>query len=282
MIKVGDYNEFLVMRKTDIGYMLMHKDEEILLHYKQTLDKELELNTQISAFVQLDSKGRMIATLERPLATVNEYGFASVSESILSLGVFLNIGTVKDVLLSKDYLPRDVSLWPQMGEKLLIKLIYKNNHLNALLATKEELSSRYDLKEYPVGTILKAHVIRSSNLAINAATEDKNYVFISTKQFRHKYHLGQEVSIMVIGYHDDEIVASLNKVAKEQVEEDNQIILDYLIRHNGKMPYTAKTSSEELEKVFHMSRKSFKRALGALYKEKKVICSDYETTLNKE
>ena len=280
MLKLGAYNSFLVERKTDIGYMLKNKDEEVLLHNNQLNGKSIQIGEMIEAFLILDSKGRMVATLDDVVATINNYGFAKVVLVKPGLGVFLNINTFKDVLLSKDDLPQDISLWPQEGDKILIKLKEKGGKLKAQIAKKDELISMYPLKEHARGEVVPAYVCRSSNMAINAVTEDKNYVFISTKQFRQKCRIGEHVNVMIIGSHEDELVGSLNKVKEEMVYDDELIILNYLSNHQGKMPYTAKTDSETIEHVFHMSRKSFKRALGDLYKKQEIICDDFETRLN--
>ena len=86
---------------------------------------------------------------------------------------------------------------------------------------------------------------------------------------------------MIIGRHEDELVGSLNKVKEELVESDEKLILDYLKKNNGKMPYTAKTNAEEIEEVFHMSRKAFKRALGDLYKKREIYFDEENTYITK-
>ena len=62
MIKIGEMNSFIVVRKSDLGYMLSNKDEQLLLHFKQTNGEELEINSMVECFVQFDSKGRVSAT----------------------------------------------------------------------------------------------------------------------------------------------------------------------------------------------------------------------------
>jgi len=282
MITVGNYNEFIVDRKTDIGYMLKNKDEEILLHEKQMAGKTLEVGDKVFAFVMYDSKGRQTATLEEAICTTNSYGFATVVDVKVGLGVFLNINTFKDVLLSKDDLPQDITLWPQIGDKILIKLQVKNNRIKAVMGKRDDLILYYPLKEHKLGEVIEAYVCRCSNLAINACSLDKNYIFISTKQFREKHRIGEKVNVMIIGAHEAELVGSLNKVKEEMVLDDELQIIAYLNKHNGVMPYTAKTDSETIERVFHMSRKAFKRALGDLYKKEEIICNDLETKLNEK
>ena len=282
MIKIGEMNSFIVVRKSDLGYMLSNKDEQLLLHFKQTNGEELEINSMIECFVQFDSKGRVSATLEQPTVTMSKPGWATVVEANARLGVFVSIGTFKDILISKDYLPQNARIWPEVGDKLFVKLVIYKDKLNALLMTKNEIIElNPKLLEVKVGEFIDAHICRVTPNAINAITEDGNYIYISNKQFRGEHRIGEAVSVMIIGRHEDELVGSLNKVKEEMVESDEKIILDYLKANGGKMPFTAKTIAEEIEEVFHMSRKAFKRALGDLYKKREVYFDENNTYITK-
>lgn len=283
MIRIGEKNSFIVVRKSDLGYMLSNKDEQLLMHFNQTNGQELETNSMIECFVQYDSKGRISATLEEPTVTMSMPGWAKVVEVNARLGIFVSIGTFKDILISKDNLPLNAKLWPEVDEMLYVKLIHNKGRLNAVLMTKNEIVElNPKVLNITVGSRVNAVVVRTTPNAVNAITlDDKTYIYISNKQFRGTYRLGQEVDVMIIGRHDDELVGSLNKVKEELVVDDEKIILNYLKEHDG-MPYNAKTSAEEIEEVFHMSRKAFKRALGDLYKKREIYFEGENTFLNKE
>ena len=98
-------------------------------------------------------------------------------------------------------------------------------------------------------------------------------------------HFVNDVKEKAIG---QKVISSLTasqmvvKIVKEElVESDEEMILQYMRTHNNEMPYTSKSSAEVIEEVFHMSRKAFKRALGDLYKNRKVICEEDKTVLVK-
>ena len=282
MIKIGEKNSFIVVRKSDLGYMLSNKDELLLLHFKQTNGEELEINSIVECFVQYDSKGRVSATLEEPTVTMSKPGWAKVVETNPRLGIFVSIGTFKDILISKDMLPQNAKIWPEIGDMLYVKLILNKGRLNGLLMTKNEIIElNPGVLDVALGSKVNATVVRVTPNAINAVTEDNTYIYISNKQFRGEYRIGQPVEVMVIGRHEDELVGSLNKVKEEMVESDEKIILDYLKANGGKMPFTAKTIAEEIEEVFHMSRKAFKRALGDLYKKREVYFDENSTYITK-
>ena len=102
MIRIGEMNAFIVMRKSDLGYMLVNKEEQVLLHFKQALDQELEINSMVECFVQYDSKGRISATLEKPTVTMSKPGWGTVLEANARSGIFVSINTFKDLFISKD------------------------------------------------------------------------------------------------------------------------------------------------------------------------------------
>ena len=173
MIKIGEINSFIVLRKSDLGYMLSNKDEQLLLHFKQTNGEELEINSMIECFVQFDSKGRVSATLEQPTVTMSKPGWATVVEANARLGVFVSIGTFKDILISKDYLPQNARIWPEVGDKLFVKLVIYKDKLNALLMTKNEIIElNPKVLEIPVGEYIDAHICRVTPNAINAVTKE--------------------------------------------------------------------------------------------------------------
>ena len=283
MIKIGEINSFIVLRKSDLGYMLSNKDEQLLLHFNQANGMELEEGEMVECFVQFDSKGRLSATLEQPTVTMSKPGWGTVVEANARLGVFVSINTFKDILISKDYLPQNAKIWPEVGDKLFIKLVIFKDKLNALLMTKNEIIElNPKVLEIPVGEYIDAHICRVTPNAINAVTEDGNYIYISNKQFRGTRRIGEAVSVMIIGRHEDELVGSLNKVKEELVLSDEIIILNYIKQNGGMMPYTAKTNADIVEEVFHMSRKAFKRALGDLYKKREVYFDEENTYLVKK
>ena len=271
MIKIGEINSFIVLRKSDLGYMLSNKDEQLLLHFNQTNGMELEEGEMVECFVQFDSKGRLSATLEEPSVTISKPGWATVVEANARLGLFVSINTFKDILISKDYLPQNAKIWPEVGDKLFVKLVIYKDKLNALVMTKNEIIElNSKVPEIPVGSTIDAHICRVTPNAINAVTLDGNYIYISNKQFRGTHRVGEPVNVMIIGRHEDELVGSLNKVKEELVLSDELIILNHIKQNGGMMPYTAKTIAEVVEEVFHMSRKAFKRALCDLYKKRDI------------
>ncbi len=132
---IGQTVSLEVAREADFGYFLTDGTEDVLLHKNET-DKELEVNEKVDVFLYTDSRGRITATTTIPKVTVGVYDWAEVSDVNPGLGVFVNIGIQKDMLLGEEDLPAHSSVWPEVGDVLFITLrVNKNNRVYVKLAT---------------------------------------------------------------------------------------------------------------------------------------------------
>lgn len=280
MIKLGEYNVLRVVRKSDLGYMLTDGVTDILMHFKQAT-KELEINTEVKVFVYSDKEKRPTATMIEPTVTLVTPGYAEVVDVLPQIGVFVSINTPKDVLISKDFLPFDEAQWPLKGEKLFIRLKQKGDILVGKPLNRFEIKELKTNMVYADYEAVNGVVCRIAEKGIGILTKDLVYVFVPSHQLRGVYHIGQEVTVTITKNVDGECYGTLNSRKEQMIDPDKETILKYLEDHHGRMNLTAKSSSEEIEKVFKMSRKAFKRALGALYKERKVEFDEVRTYLIK-
>ncbi len=281
MIAPFEFNDLTVLRKSDLGFMLTDGNTEVLLHFKEANGNEYTKGDTIKVFIYLDKEGRLNATLNEPTVTMSKPGFAEVVESVSNLGVFVNINVGKDILISKDYLPYDFNLWPEIGSKLFVELKVKKNQPSAKIVNRFEIiDNTPDDTIYHLDDIATAYVVRSGDEGVGAITEDGAYIFIHKTHLRQKYKLGETIYPKIIKVNGVEYNGTLTDNKEYMIDPDSEMLLKYIEAHGGTIPYTAKSSAQEIETEFKISRKAFKRALGALYKGHKVICTDTETKLN--
>lgn len=132
---IGRVISLKVERLTEYGYFLTDGTEDALLH-KNEVDRELEIDEEVEVFLYTDSQGRVAATTTTPKVTVGTYSWAAVNDSKPGLGVFLDIGIQKDMLLGEEDLPLHKSVWPDIGDQLFITLrVNKNNRIYVKTAT---------------------------------------------------------------------------------------------------------------------------------------------------
>ncbi len=281
MFKIGEINEFKVARKSDLGYMLKDSDSEVLLHFKEA-DKEYQVDDVIKVFVYFDSKGRPSATTNIPNATLTTPGFCKVVEVVSNLGVFVDNNTSKDVLIPLDYLPYDKMMWPDIDDTILLRLKQKKNSFIAKPLNRFEIIDLESKKTYEKDDMVSGYVIRPGIEGVGIVTLDLAYIFVHKTHLRRVYRLGEMVTPKIIMVKKDEYNGSLIQNKEFMIDTDEEIILNYLRSHDGVMSLSAKSSSDDVLNTLKISRKAFKRALGALYKSHKVICEEDRTILNKE
>lgn len=278
MIEIGKLNKLTVVRKSDLGYMLTDGSDEILMHFKEA-NKELDINTSVTVYVYTDKENRKTGTMNTPVLLMDKPGFTEVVNVIEEVGVFVNNNTPKDLLISKDYLPYNTSEWPQVGDVIFTSLKVKKNYLVAKPVNRFDVVSLKSNTKYVEQEQVEAYVLRIAEKGIGLITKDLIYVFVPNTQLRSKYRLGEKVSVVITKMMDSEAYGTLNAHKEVLVDEDKETIINYLKEHHGIMKLTAKSSSEEVEKVFNMSRKAFKRALGGLYKDQIVEFDETKTYL---
>jgi predicted RNA-binding protein (virulence factor B family) len=281
MLHAGKINELKVVRKSDLGFMLSDNFDEVLLHFNDNVLGELEIGKMVDAFLFYDKKHRLCATTKKPFVTLNKPGLVEIKEVISGTGVFVDINTSKDVLISTDYLPYDFNLWPNVGDNLLVSLKVKNDTLLAKPLNKYEILEhslkdvRYELNEYVDGYIFH---INEDGLMVE--TIDFKHIFIHKTMFRGHHHLGEKLNVKIINIkNDDEYNGSLIAQKENMIDSDREIILSYLKAHNNQMDLDSKSQSEDVERILKLSRKAFKRALGGLYKDEIIYFENGKTYL---
>lgn len=278
MLEAGKFYKFKVTRKTDLGFMLNDGEEEVLMHYRQA-EREYEVDEQISAFIYYDKEGRFCATTKNVYASAVKPGLCQVVE-VNEKGLFLDINTSKDVLLSTDYLPYNRELWPDVDDKLYVILKDKKKSLIAKPINKE-MCLKNKTADVIENMTYAAYINNINKGGYGAITSDFVYIFIPFIMTRGKHHLGELVNVKITKITASDVYGSLIEVKEKQMVDDKAIILAYLEEHNGFMPFTAKSSSEAIELAFKISRKAFKRAYGELYKERKITFDEKGTSLVK-
>lgn len=266
MMQAGLSYELKIIRKTDLGYMLGEENDDVLLHFKEA-HGEHNIGDTLHVFIYFDKKGRLCATENEPFVSLNKPGFAKVCDVISSIGVFVNINTGKDILISKDYLPYAYNMWPNVDDTLLIELKIKKDTIVGKPLNRFEIDDIHTDVSYEINTYQEAYVYRIGEAGINCVTKDMVNVFVHKSMIRDTYHVGQMVVVKIVYKNASGYNGSFIEHKEKMIDSDREIILNYLTVNGGKMHIDAKSSSEEIEAKLHLSRKAFKRALGGLYKD---------------
>lgn len=273
-LAIGEINLLKVVRKTDIGYMLENSlHEEVFLHNNETNYLNIKAGQMVKAFLFFDNKARLAATLYEPILTLNQVGFLKVTGINSKLGVFLDNGIKKDILLSKDHLMKNQNMWPQIGDQLFVKIILKNRLLAEFTYPKSKPLENLEIGQSYLGIIQKIEMA-----GIKILTYGLHEVFVNENLLRGKYRLGQEVEVKITFETNTGYSGSLIANKEIIMIDDAKLIYDYLVKHK-KVSLTSESSPEAIKEVFNLSKKAFKRAIGHLYKERIIDFVDDKTIL---
>ena len=264
-----------VNRKTPIGYILTSDNEEVFMHNNEAL-YELATSDLVEVFLYYDSEKRLAATMSIPNVTINNPGW-SVVEDIIDMGVFVNIGINKGVLISKDYLPYDKSLWPKKDDKLFCILKEKANRLVGKVVNNNE-AKKFSIEEsINIDDQVYAYVQRINEEGYILYTDNVSIIYLHKTQVRNKLNLGMKVKVKITRIDDRGIHATTLENKENMIDEDKEVVLNYLKEH--RFVYIDVTPEFVLEN-FNMSKKAYKRALGALYKERVIQIDNDKYVIN--
>lgn len=281
---IGKVITLRVAREAEFGYFLTDGTEDVLLHKNET-DKEVKPDEAVAVFLYTDAKGRIAATTMIPKITVGTYDWAVVSDVHPALGVFVDIGIQKDMLLGKEDLPTHKSVWPKAGDALFITLrVNKNNRLYVKMATEPVIEEHVTKAERSAfNKNVHGYVYRTAKVGSWLITAEGYKGFVHESQRRTEPRLGQKVEGRIIDVKEDGTVnISLLPRKEEAIDSDAEKILSVLNERNGAMPYWDKSMPEDIQLKFQMSKAAFKRALGKLMKEGKVYQEEGWTYLKEK
>lgn len=279
-LTMGAFNKLEVLRETEFAFMLGTEEQEIFLHKKQ-ITKELEIGETVDVFLYFDNQKRVTATMNKPIVGLTEPAFLDVVDVNHRLGIFLNMGLVKDLLLSRDDLPFVRKEWPQVGDKLFVRLRTSKNQLTAKFIPRYEIS--HTLKpstDLVVDEEYEAYNVYKTEEGNIFFTENGHSIYVYFKHMRKEYRLGEKETIRVkIDKGNYQYNGTITKQKEIVITDDALIIKKFLEENKGEMIYTDKSSADDINAQFHMSKSAFKRALGSLYKQGIILLEKDKTSL---
>lgn len=275
-LQAGEIVTLECSRETDIGYMLVQNQEEVFLHKNETVG-EIDIDQEVTVFLYHDSKGRLSATMEMPHITTEEYGFAKVVDKLDGVGVFVNIGISKDILLEKGDLPPMEDVWPMEGDEVFCTLKRTNKgRLLIKLATEPVMKQiSVPAEKSMLNKNVSGIIYRTLRVGSYILTDERFLGFIHESQRKTEPRIGQRVDGRIIDVKNDgSINVSLLQRVHEGLDEEANEIYAYMMSRGGAMPYWDKSDAEDIKTRFGISKASFKRALGRLLKENRVYQED--------
>lgn len=268
-MKLGEYQELYYKKKVDFGVYLaetMTDDAQVLLPMKQ-VPENARMGEKIRVFLYKDSRDRLIATTNDPKLTLGGYAPLVVRE-VGKIGAFLDWGLEKDLFLPYKEMVGRV----EQGDEVLVTLyIDKSSRLCA------SMRGLYDLLDkdspYHKGDTVTGRVYEfSDNFGTFVAVDDRYSARIANSEDHSFLRVGNVIEAKVLGVKPDgKLDLTMREKAYIQMDADAVKLMELIDSYAGVLPFTEKASPEVIKRETGLSKAAFKRAVGRLYKERKII-----------
>lgn len=276
MLRLGDFNDLEVARETSVGLYLTSDDGDLLLPNKY-VPPGAQVGDVLRVFVYRDSEDRLIATNLEPLAVVDSFAGLTVRDTGPT-GAFLDWGLEKDLLLPYRNQRRDL----RPGERVLV-YVYLDAESDRLVASAK-WQQFLSPEPWPgqEGDAVQVLVADETDLGYHVIVDGTHAGLLYRNEVFRPLRLGELLPGFVrqVRAQDGKLDVRLGQAGYGEVETAAQTLLAALRqRPNGRLPLGDRSLAEDVYRRVGMSKKVFKKALGALFKQGLVELDPEETRL---
>jgi predicted RNA-binding protein (virulence factor B family) len=270
MAQIGKINQLEVLKELDFGIYLDGGELGEILMPKRYVPEGTMLGDYLEAFIYLDSEDRLIATTEKPLAQVEEFALLEVV-SVAQVGAFLNWGLPKDLFVPF----REQRKPMEVGEKHLV-YVYLDTDTKRIAASSKIESYLDNIPvDYDENEEVDLIIINETDLGYNAIIDNSHIGVLYRNEVFQKLNPGDRVQGYIKKIRTDgKIDLRLDKIGYEKIGGLADLIISKLNQSNGFLPFTDKSSPDEIYRAFKVSKKNFKAAVGALYKQRLITLEE--------
>lgn len=279
MIKLGNYNTLRITRFTDHGaYLDGGKLGEILMP-KSYVRREMRPGDTVEVFVYLDQSERLVGTLETPLARVGDFAFLTVAW-VNEYGAFLDWGLMKDLFVPF----REQKRVMEQGHAYLVHVHIDEETQRIVASAKvEKYLQRATPSLFHRGQDVEVIIQQKTPLGFKAIVDNAYAGMIYDNQiFAEEPHTGDVLTATVVTVRPDgKLDLSLQRIGKGRFRDFAEQLLEELKQEGGQLPFSDKTDPDTIREHFGVSKKTFKQAVGNLYKQKLILLEEGNIILNK-
>jgi len=271
MIELGRTNRLQALRMTSVGMFLGHASGEDVLLPNKYVPETLAVDDFINVFVYTDSEDRIIATTLLPHIERDEFGVLNVV-SVTSIGAFMDWGLEKDLLVPH----REQAEPMEVGRSYPVYMYYDQTTDRLVGSTRiNKFLEEGTMPDLDKGDEVSLLVYERTDLGHNAVVNNRYRGLLYASETFRQLRPGDQLRGYVKHIRDDfRIDLSLQKPGYEKIEPNAQLILDKLHEAGGFLPLSDKSDPQVIYRTLEMSKKTFKQAIGTLYRERKIVIDE--------
>ena len=269
-MKLGDYNKLRVVKRVDFGlYLDGGREGEILLPRKY-VPEGTQVDDEVDVFLYLDQDERLIATTEQPLACVGDFAYLECTW-VNKYGAFLNWGLTKDLFCPF----REQKQRMEVGRRYIVYIHIDSESYRIVATAKVDRYLNADPAPYRNGQEVSLLVWQKTDLGFKVIVNNAYPGLVYDSQIFQPVHTGDRLRGYVTQVRGDgKLDIALQPTGRQMTEDFADRLMAYLHDHQGRCPYGDKSDTDAIRDVFGVSKKTFKRAIGDLYKRRLITLTD--------
>jgi predicted RNA-binding protein (virulence factor B family) len=277
MINIGEYNSLSILREKEPGLFLGDDEGNEVLLPNRYKPESFKIYDELEVFVYLDNEERLVAVTDRPYITRGEFALLRCN-AVTKIGAFMDWGMVKELFCPF----KEQAFKMKKGGWYLVHC-YLDEETNRLVASSKT-NHFLDNKELTVSEFDKVDLIVShpSDIGMNVIVNKKHLGLIFNDNIFTDLSVGDKLKGIVKKIRPgNKLDIVLGQIGYRNIEPNSQRILDALEDNSGFLELTDKSNPEIIRTELQMSKKSFKKAIGSLYKQRLVELKDDGIYLSK-
>lgn len=264
MAAIGVLNELEVVKTVDFGVYLDGGPHGEILMPKRYVPENCQVGDQVEVFIYLDSEDRLVAVTDKPLVMAGEFAMLKVL-SVTPIGAFLDWGLPKDLLV-----PFREQQFPMEEGRSYLVFVYVDDETHRIVGSSK-LDKFVDNVpvDYDAGEEVDLIIAGKTDLGYKAIIDNSHWGLIFKNEVFQPLKIGDRMKGYIKQVRPDEkIDLVLQKPGYEKIDSMSQAVLDKLKASGNYLPVNDKTDPDEISRIFGISKKNFKKAIGALYKQR--------------
>ena len=263
-IELGKFNQLEVVKEVDFGVYLDGGEEGEILLPTRYVPEDCKIGDILNVFLYLDMDERLIATTLTPFVQVGQFACLEVSW-VNQYGAFLNWGLMKDLFVPF----REQKMKMQVGRKYVVHAHLDEESYRIVASAKVERYLSKEKPEYTAGEEVNILIWQKTDLGFKAIIDNKYSGLLYENEIFSSIETGMEMKAFVKQVREDgKVDLILQKPGFEKVDDFAKTLLDYIKEQGGRIHLNDKSPAEDIYDTFGVSKKTFKKGVGDLYKKR--------------
>jgi predicted RNA-binding protein (virulence factor B family) len=269
-IELGKSNRLTVVKEVDFGLYLDGGEMGEILLPARYVPANTHVGDELTVFIYLDSEERLVATTQTPLAQVGEFAWLEVAW-VNQHGAFLDWGLMKDLFVPFGEQKQKM----EIGGRYIVHVHLDDESFRIVASAKVEHYLSKEVPTYHAGDEVSILIWQKTNLGFKAIIDNRYGGLLYDNEIFRPLHTGDRTRAYIKQVRDDGKIDLALQPAGARVGADfADQLLQHLRDNGGHTPLHDKSDAEEIYHAFGVSKKTFKKGVGDLYKRRLITLQE--------